>query len=89
MYLFFMESYTVCIMFMEMRLKMIEAEFLILRMEKGRYDLDKVVLPCIFQLLEQPLIKVCMRAIRNIFFIIHFVLCKRMVFIDAIKTELK
>ncbi len=89
MYLFFMGSYTVCIMFMEMRLKMIEGEFLILRMEKGSYDLDKVVLPCIFQLLEQPLIKVCMRAIKIVFIIIQFVLCKRMVFIDAIKTELK
>ncbi len=51
MYLFFTGSYTVCVIFMEMRLKMIEGEFLILRMEKGRYDLDKVVRLCIFQLL--------------------------------------
>ncbi len=56
-------------MFMEMRLKMIGGKFLILRMEKGRYDLDKVLLPCIFQplVLQQSLIKVYIRAIKNSF----------------------
>ncbi len=69
MYLFFMGSYTFFVIFMEMRLKMIGGEFLILRMEKGRYDLDKVVQSFIFQLLvlQQSLIKVCISAIKNSF----------------------
>ncbi len=59
MYLFFTGNSTVCVIFMEMRLKMIEGKFLILRIEKGRYDLDKVVRLCIFQflVLQQSLIK--------------------------------